>query len=194
MRRFLDEGRPPGGRLGSWLLVALLPLLAVVSCTSAGAGSAEESDWVDELTLNVAAVNDAVSLGVLRALPIQADGTMAQLNDESIDWPAMTTACRTLAGIGGQFSDLADRIPKRWHEHDEQLRTAGDQLDHTAAVCLEAAAHQSYQELKPTADMYTELTGSIGTLGEWVPKSARCPDGIENRPESCDLADEGILF
>lgn len=190
-RRPSAKGRrvQPGEARRRTLAVLVAALLAAAAC-SASQLSLSEQTWAEKLTLEVARINDLVSLRLLPALlgnPSELGGVVSAPTGSDPDWEGISAACSSLTTELDEVRLVAETAPDSFTEVGRQLDTYADELAAFSSACDSAVLSQDEPALRSASNHLSAAGDALAELSEMLPPGIGCPDEVPNRPQSCDV-------
>ena len=177
------------GEAGKRAAAVLVATLLAAAC-SASQLSPSEQTWAEKLTLEVARINDLVSLRLLPALlgnPSELGGVVSAPTGSGPDWDGVSAACSSLATELDEVRLVADTAPNSFTEVGRKLDTYADELAAFSSACESAVLSQDEPALRGASNHLSTAGDVLAELSEMLPPGIGCPDGVPHRPQSCDV-------
>ncbi len=168
---------------------AVLALVLVTSACSTNQLSAQDREWAQKATLEVARVNDIIGSRFLPAmLGANAKGVVVTPTGNDPDWPAVSSACSSVGQELGAFRQVASTSPKRFAKVGTKLTAYASELSAFVATCHSAAVSRSTAKLDSASKSMTRAGRILAEVAAILPHGIGCPADVPDRPATCDAS------
>lgn len=171
--------------------VALLAAVGLLlgACGDDGP-SQDERAWADQAFLEVARINDVLAVDMLPAMILGDDASPETEADGSPrrDWIVIRAACEVFVDDGARRGPSTEDVPESLEALAESLTRYQEAMATFGEQCLlgaEPEDNAEFAKAQPLLDLAGEIAKDVANL---MPEGAACPEGIEDRPASCDPA------
>jgi hypothetical protein len=169
------------------LAATILVIAALSAACSHTPLSGPDRAWVGQVNLEVARVNDDMSLEFLPAMLGESKTKdAATATAVKPDWPAVSAACTSLDAELVRVRRAAAQAPARFGSAGRDLAAYADQMAAFASTCRAAVAEQNPTVLHRASASLNAASDQLGKLDGAMPHGIGCPKGVQPRPRSCD--------